>query len=160
VIAVDPDEAFAFEVQNDFLCRFLRRQVSGVDHHLCILRLLIGIRNAGEFLQDPSPRFRVQTFAIALFAGFDGRGDVDQNESTNRFDHIADVLASGIVWRDGCANGDAAILGDFRSHIADAADINVAVLLGEAEFRGEMLANQVSVEQRDRPAAGFEELGD
>ena len=63
-----------------------------------------------------------------------------------------------VVRRDRGADGDAAVLGDFRRDVADAADVDVAVLLREAELAREVLAHQVAVEDRDRPAAELEQL--
>ena len=73
-------------------------------------------------------------------------------------DHCADVFAGVVVRRDRGADGDAAVLGDLGGDVADAADVDVAVLLREAELAGEVLADQVAVEDRDRAAAEFEEL--
>src|SRR6202171_6364441 len=51
----DADEAFAFQVQNDFLGCFLGRQLAGIDGYLSVGRNLIGIRDTGELLEDSSP---------------------------------------------------------------------------------------------------------
>lgn len=59
VIAIDPDKAFALEVQNDLLCGFFWRQVASVNHHFRILGRLVGIGNAGEFFEDAGSRFRI-----------------------------------------------------------------------------------------------------
>ena len=45
-----------------------------------------------------------------------------------------------------------------RSDVADAADVDVAVLLREAELAREVLADEVAVEDRDRPAAQLQQL--
>ena len=63
-----------------------------------------------------------------------------------------------VVRRDRGTDGDAAVLGDFRRDVADAADVDVAVFLREAELAREVLADQVAVEDRDWPAAELEQL--
>ena len=76
----------------------------------------------------------------------------------SRRDHCADVFAGGVVGRDRGADGDAAVLRDLRGDVADAADVDVAVFLREAELAREVFPDEVAVEDRDRAAADFEEL--
>jgi hypothetical protein len=52
---------------------------------------------------------------------------MDKDEAADRFDHGADVFANGIVGRDWGADGDATVLRDLGSDIADAANVNVAM---------------------------------
>ena len=82
-----------------------------------------------------------------------------QHEAAEGFNHLTHGFANGIVWSDGRADGNATVFCDLRGHIADAANIDVAMLLGKTEFRGEMLAHKVAVEQCDWPAACFQEFG-
>ena len=77
----------------------------------------------------------------------------------DRLDEGADVFAGGVVGRDRGADGDAAVLRDLGGDVADAADVDVAVFLREAELGGQMFPDEVAVEHRDRAAADFEELG-
>ena len=42
-VAIHPDEAFAFQVQDDFLPRVFRRKSGGVDPHFGVGRLLVRI---------------------------------------------------------------------------------------------------------------------
>src|SRR5580704_18613924 len=70
------------------------------------------------------------------------------------------MFAGGVIRRDGRANGDTAVLGDFRGNVADAPDVNVAVLLGKAELGRQMLAHQVAIQQGDRTSTGLQELGE
>src|SRR5262249_50752111 len=65
--AINSDEAFALQVQNDLLRGLLWRQLSCVDCHFSISRFLVGIRNSGKFLQDARTRFRIESFSVALF---------------------------------------------------------------------------------------------
>src|SRR5208283_2535928 len=82
-----------------------------------------------------------------------------ENEPAYGLDHLAHRLPRRLVRRDRSANGDAAILGDFRCDIPDAANVDVAMLLRETELRRKMLADQVAVEQRNRTSARLQELG-
>ena len=119
----------------------------------------IGIGDAGELFENSGAGFGIKTFAVALLAGLDRRGDVHQDESAHRIDQGAHVLAGCIVGGDGSADGDASVLGDLRGDVPDAADVDVAMLFGEAQFGRKMLAHQIAIEQRDRAAAGFEKFG-
>src|SRR5215470_9568766 len=128
------DEALLLEVQNNFLRCLLRIQIAGIDRHLRIRRQFIGIGNAGEFFDDPGTRLGIQALAIALFTYLHRCGHVHQNESAVRLDHVANVLAYRVVRRDGRANRDPAVLGNFRSHVSDATNVDVAMLLGEPQL--------------------------
>ena len=64
-----------------------------------------------------------------------------------------------VVRSDRGADGDAAVLRDLGGDVADAADVDVAVFLGETELGGEVLPHEVAVEHGDRAAADFEEFG-
>src|SRR2546423_15103466 len=81
-----------------------------------------------------------------------------QDKAADRLDHPADILTGGVVGRDRSANRDSAVFRDLGSDIADATNVNVAVLLGEAEFGGEMFAHQVTVEKRDWSSTHFEKF--
>ena len=122
------------------------------------VRLLVGIGDAGELLEDPGPRLGVEALAVPLLAHLERRGDVDQDEPAARLDHPTDLLAGRVVRGDRGADGDATVLGDLRGDEADAPDVEVAVLLGEPELGAEVLAHQVAVEQGDRAAADLEQL--
>ena len=83
---------------------------------------------------------------------------MDQNEATVWINEPTDVLAGRIVRCNWGADGDSTVLGDFRSDVADAADVDIAMLFREAKLRRKMLANQVSIEDGYRPSAHFQEL--
>src|SRR6266568_3090423 len=121
-------------MEDDFLRSFFRCELGRIDHHLCILRLLVGIRNAGELLDNSSARLRVEAFAIALFAYVNRRGEMHHNKSANRLDHGAHMFASGVIWRDRSTNCDTAILGDLRSDVSDAVNVKISMFPRKAEF--------------------------
>ncbi len=146
-------------MQNDLLSSFFGRKFSRIDDYFSFLRRLVWIRDSRELLDDAGSRLRIKSLAVTLLAGFERRGDMHQDKASQRLNHLAHRLTNGFVGSDGGADGDAAILRDLRSDVADAADIDVAMLLRKAEFRREMLADQVAVENGHGTAAGFEELG-
>src|SRR5437667_5893676 len=133
--SIDPDEALPLQMQDDFLGGFPRRKVGCINRYFRILGLFVGIRYAGEFLKNSGPSLGIEALAVALLAHLDRSRHMHQDEAAQRLDHSTHVFASSIVRSDGRADGDASIFRDLRSHVADTADVNVAMLLGEAEFR-------------------------
>ena len=75
---------------------------------------------------------------------------------------LLDVLAYGAagggVGRDGRTDRDTTVLGDLGGHVADAADVEVAVLFREAEFGRQVLAHDVTVQEGYRTATHFHQL--
>src|SRR5690606_36715410 len=96
--------------------------------------------------------------AIALLEDLERRRDMDLEEADQRLAHVANLLARRRGWRDRRADRDAAVLRDLARDIADAQDVEIAMLLREAELTRQVLAHDVAVEQRDRPAAHLHEL--
>src|SRR5208283_1887107 len=151
-----PDETLALEVQKDGLRRFLGAQLDGVNHDFGIGGRLVRIRDASEFLDDAGASLGVQAFAVALFTDFERSSAVHQYKAADRLNQLPDVLAGRLIRSDGSANRDSAVFGDFRSDVADAANVDVAVLLGKAELRRQMLAHQIAVQQGNGTAAHFQ----
>src|SRR5437667_7359291 len=147
-------------MQDDFLRSLFRCELGGIDHHFRISRLLVGIRNAGEFLDNSSPRLRVETLAIALFAYLNRGREMHHNKSANWLDHGAHMLASGVIRRDRSTNCNTAIFGDLGSDISDAVNVEVSMFLGKAKFGRKMLANQITIQKCYWSAAHFEKFGD
>src|SRR6266700_1509382 len=81
-----------------------------------------------------------------------------QDKPSIGLDHLTHMFASCIVRGDWRTNRDAAVLSDFGSDISDAADVDVAMLFRESEFRRKMFAHQVAVEQGHRTAPDFKKL--
>src|SRR2546422_3076400 len=121
-------------MEDEFLRSLFGCELGGVDHPFSIVRRLVGIRNAGEFLDNSSPRLRVETFAIALFAYVNRCGEMHHNKSAKWLDHGSHMFASGVIRRDWSTNCDAAIFGDLRSDVSDAVNVEVSMFLGKAEF--------------------------
>src|ERR1700686_4591717 len=152
------DEAFALQVQNNFLCRFFGGQFASIDGYVGIRWRFVGIRDSREFLKNARPRLGIESLAVALFAHFHRGGDVYKDEAAIGLDQLAYVLTRRIIRSNGRANRDAAVLRDFRGHISNAANVDVAMLFRESQFRGKVLAHQVPVEQGHRAPADFQKL--
>src|SRR5438093_13134278 len=121
-------------MQDDFLRSLFGCELGGIDHHFSISRLLVGVRNAGEFLDNSSPGLCVETLAIAAFAHVNRRGEVHHNKFAKWLDHGAHMFASGVIRRDRSTNCNAAIFGDLGSDISDAVNVEVSVFLAKAKF--------------------------
>src|SRR5262249_62344252 len=81
-----------------------------------------------------------------------------KNKAAEWVNHRPHVLACGVIRRNGRADRDAAVFRDLRCDVADAANVDVAVLLGKAQLRREMLPHEIAVEQSHGTATHFEEL--
>src|ERR1700687_605421 len=133
------DEAFALQVQNNFLGRFFGGQFAGVDCYVRIRWRFVGIGDSREFLENSRPRPGRKSLAVALLAVFHSGGDVYQDEAAIGLDQLTYVLTRRVIRRDRRANRDAAVLRDFRRHISDAANVDVTMLFRESQFRRKML---------------------
>src|SRR5262245_59291503 len=134
----------------------IRRERARVDDHLRIRRLLVRIADPGELLDQPCTRLGIESLAVALLADFERRGDENFDERAGLFDHLAHAPTRRGVGRDWRADGDSAVARDFRGHVADAQDVDVAMLARESELAGKMLANEVAVEHGHVPPAELE----
>ena len=80
------------------------------------------------------------------------------DEGAEFLDFFAHRATRRGIGRDGRTDGDAAILGDLGRDIADAANVEVAVFLREAELRREVLTHDIAIKQRHRTPAHFHEF--
>src|SRR5256885_530126 len=147
-------------MQDNFLCSLFGCELSRIDHHFGIARLLIWIRNTSKFFDNSSPRLGVETLAIAFFAYVHRCRKVHHNKSAYRLDHRAHVFASGVVRRNWSANCNPTILGDLGSDISDAMNVQVPMFPGKTEFGRKMLANEIAIQKRYRSATHFEKFSD
>src|SRR5450631_431582 len=83
-----------------------------------------------------------------------------QNKPAERFNHLPHRFASCLIRSDRGAYRDAAVLGDLRGDITNAADVDVAMLFRESEFARQMLAHQIAIEQSDWTSAHLQKLRD
>src|SRR5690606_11242962 len=111
-----------------------RAHLARVDAKLRRFGRLVRIADAREFLDHAGARLRVKALAVAFLADFERGRDVHFDETTRRLDHLAHFAARAGIRRDRRADGDAAVLRDLARNKADAANVDIAVFLREAEF--------------------------
>src|SRR6266436_4887769 len=150
-------EALLFQVQDDLLSSLFWREFRGVDHNFGFGRGLIRVGNSGELLDDARTCLGIKPLAIALLASFDWSCNVHENESAEGLNQFAYLLTYGVIGRDRCANRNATVLGNLRGDVSDPPDVDVAMFLGEAEFRREVLAHQIAIQNGYGATAHFEE---
>src|SRR4029077_2406713 len=153
-----PDEAFAFQMKNNLLSRLIRSEFSRIDGDVRIGWFFVGIGDTGKLLDNAGPGFRVETFAITLFANFNRRRKMHHDESAQGRNHGAHLFPHGIIGSDGSTNGNATVLRDLGSDVPDASDVEVAMFAGKTKLGREMLADQIAVKKRNRPAPDFEKF--
>src|SRR5207247_10269919 len=82
--------------------------------------------------------------------------DEHPNEPPERCDDTAYLYAICVIRGDRGANSDTAVLGDFRSNVANAANVDVAMFFGKCKFRGKMLTHQITIQKGDWTSASFQ----
>jgi len=128
------------------------RDVSRVDLDVRVFRRLPGIVDPGEAPDEPGAGLCVETLGVSGLAGPERGRDMDLDEAPDRFDAAAQLAPAGGVGRDESADRDAAMPGDLARDEADAPQVDLAVLAGEAAFARQEPAHGVPVEQRHAPA--------
>src|SRR5260370_893127 len=118
--------------------------------------ILVWTGHAGEVGDVAGERFAVQALDVALGQGVDGAAHVDLDETGRLRPHLVADLA---IRRDGGRDRHAATADDEPRHVADAPDVGVAVLLGEAQAFREMSSHLIAVEQLDMAAVTGEPRG-
>jgi hypothetical protein len=88
----------------------------------------------------------VQSLDVALREHVDRAADIDLDEATDSPAHLCPRV---LVRRDGGGDGDHTIAREQLRHESDAADVDVAVFLAEAQPRAERLPHLVAVEDLD-----------
>src|SRR5438477_10913096 len=121
-------------MENDFLGRFVRTKVGSIDDNFGIRWLFIRIRHAGEVLEYAGPGLRVETLAIALFTNLNRGRKMHHYKSAKRLNHRSYLFSGGVIGCDRSADGDSTIFGYFGSHVANAANVEIAVFLGKSEL--------------------------
>src|SRR5438094_9201318 len=114
-------------MKDDFLGCLVGSEFSRIDADVRISRSFVGVRNTGKLLDNAGPGFGIETFAVVLFANFNRSGEMHHDESAQRRNHGADLLPHGIVWSNGSTDGDTTVLGDLRSDVSDASNVEVAM---------------------------------
>lgn len=95
-------------------------------------------------------RLRVEAFAVTLFADFQRRRHMNQQQAPVLLDHPTCRCPGGRVRGRSVRIRDPAVAGDLGGDIADPPDVEVPMLAGEAQFRGEHATHDVAVEQGHR----------
>ena len=130
----------------------------GVDADVGVLRLLVGRGDAGELGDLAAAGLGVEALAVAALALLQRGGHVDEEEgAAGLVDHGADLLAGLVEGGDRADHGQAAVAGDLGGDPADAADVGLAVLLGEGQTGREVAAHDVAVERGDGAGALLED---
>src|SRR5437016_6154214 len=145
-------------MKDDLLSRLIRSQFSRIDGDVCVRRFFVGIRDTSKLLDNTGPGFRVETFAVALFANFNRRREMNHDESTQRRNHGANLLPHGVVWSDGSTDGNATVFGDLGSDVPDASDVEVTMFARKTKLGRQMLTNEIAVKKRNWPAPDFEKF--
>src|SRR5690606_10570219 len=135
------DQAERLELEQHLVRAMVGIDGLGVELEFRLVRSLVRIGYAGELLDLALARQLVETLAVAPLALLQAGRDVHLDEGAVLLDHLAHGAPGCGVGRDRRAERDTAILGDLGRDVADPANVDVAVLLGEAELGGPMLAD-------------------
>jgi hypothetical protein len=117
-----------FQRDQDAVCCQIRGKLSGIEHDLGILRLLLGIIDTGKAFQQPCTGFGIETFTVSLLTYFDGCGPESLHKTTVRADHLPDFSVGSRIRRNRRINGNTTIFGDFTPNKADATYIQITML--------------------------------
>lgn len=132
---------------------FLNGVLVRLDRNLGVQRLLIRCRDASELLDLASAGLLVKALGVALLSNLEGHVDEDLDEGDGLVAvlvglgvQLARKVAVSAVGRDEGGDGDGGRVGEELGDLADAADVLVAVGLGEAQVLVEAEAHVVAVE--------------
>src|SRR5919108_3319612 len=145
------DQASLLQIVEDLLRGLLRGLGFGVDHQLRIRRRLVGVGDAGELLDLPGPGLRIEALDVAPLALLHRGLDVRLDEAAV---HLRSRLVPDLAIRRDRSRDHGNLVA--RQQIGDEshpADVRVPVLLREPEPLGEVLANDVAVEDLELRAA-------
>lgn len=150
---LNADQALLLEVLDNLGDALLHRVLVRVDRYLGLVRGLVRRRDTSKVLDLASPGLLVQTLGVTLLGDLNGDIDVDLDKGQGRIAagaallvQVARDLAVGLVRADEAGDGDGAAVGEQLGDLGDAANVLVAVLLGEAEVLVQAEAHVVAVE--------------
>ena len=109
-------------------------------------RWFIGVVNAGEAPQFTAPGPPIEALYITLFTYFDGRIDVDLDETSDRMPHF---IPHGAIGGDCRYQDDDAVPGQQSSDVADTTDVFVPIRFGEAQSAAQMPPEIIAVQRFD-----------
>src|SRR5207302_8973684 len=134
--------------------RLLGRLALGCDLDLRVQRRLVGVVDTGEALERAGARLGIEALHIPVLADLQRGGDVDLEEVVA--DQFPDLVTHRAVGGDGGGDDLYPIAGEQLGDEADPPDVDVAVLLREAETLGQVLPHDVAIQQLDALASGPE----
>lgn len=142
-------EALALQNEDDLVHNAAHALLGEVHNEIGLLGGLVGVVDTGEALDLTAASGSVDTALVGLLAVLEGSGDVDQEERTSLADGVTGKLAGLLVGSDGGGNDGGTGAGELGGDEGDALDVGVAVLAGEAELGGELVADGVTQQQGD-----------
>jgi len=132
---------------------FLAGGPGSIDEKLGLERRFVGIIDTREVLHDAFACFGVEPLHVSLLAHLQGGSHVHLDESAPFGDNGTSVVPRLSVWSNGSDDGETSGVGDLGGDPGNALDVEVAMLLGEAELGGEVDADVVAVEEGDGAGA-------
>ena len=140
-------ETLALQNEDDLVHNAAHALLREVNNEISLLRSLIGVIDTGETLDLTAASSRVNTTLIGLLTVLERSSDVDQEERTSLRDGITGKLAGLLVGSNRGSDDGGTSAGKLRGNKGNALDVGVAVLAGEAQLGGELVANSVTQQQ-------------
>lgn len=131
----------ALKHQHDLVDNAAHGLLLGVDNQVGLGGVLVRVVHTGEALDLTIAGTRVDAALVRLLAVLERRGDVHQVEVTVLLHRLAGVLAGALEGGDRGGDDGGAGAGQLAGDEGDAADVPVAVLLGEAQLGRELGAD-------------------
>src|SRR5699024_2156089 len=115
-------------------------------NHFRTLGWLVWRIDPGKVLDRPRPRLGIEPFRVARLAGFQTSLDVnlDKLARLHQFTHHIAIRAT---WRDKSSQHDQAGISHQARDLANATNVLLPILVGEAQIAVEAMADVVAVEQ-------------
>jgi hypothetical protein len=145
-------EALALQNEDDLVNNAAHALLGEINNEISLLRGLIGVIDTGEALDLTAASSTIDTTLVGLLAVLEGSSDMHQEESTGLGDGVTSKLAGLLVGSNGSGDDGGTGAGKLGGNEGNALDVGVAVLAGEAQLRGELVANGVSQQEGDRTA--------
>jgi hypothetical protein len=142
-------ETLALQNENDLVHNAAHTLLGEVDNEISILRSLVRVINTSEALDLATTSSSVDATLVGLLAVLEGSGDVDQEEGSSLGDGVTGELAGLLVGSNGGGDDSGTGAGELSGNEGNALDVGVAVLAGEAQLGGELVADGVTQQQGD-----------
>lgn len=120
-----------------------------VDNEISLVGSLVRVINTSEALDFTTTGSIVDAALVGLLAVLEGSGNVHQEEGASLGDGVARELAGLLVRSNGGGDDSGTGTGQLGGHEGNALDVGVAVLAGEAQLGGELVADGVTQQQGD-----------